>query len=82
MKKNPTYQYIAINMDDNQGEWKKILETHQFGNINEFRANDFEELKEKWVITKLHRVILLDENGKIDNGFVNLFDVKFEKLLH
>lgn len=82
MKKNPSYQFIAINMDDTQEEWKKILETHQFGNINEFRANDFEELKEKWVITKLHRVILLDENGKIDNGFVNLFDVKFEKLLH
>lgn len=81
MKKNPSYQFIAINMDDNQPGWKKILENHQFGSINEFRIANFEDLKEKWVITKLHRVIVLEENGKIKNGFVNLFDVNFEKHL-
>lgn len=80
-KKNPDYQFVAINIDEDQAKWKKVLENHRFGIINEFRAADFEELKDKWVITKLHRTIILDETGKIHNGFVNVFDVKFEENL-
>ncbi|MBC8882764.1 hypothetical protein H9X57_03325 [Flavobacterium piscinae] len=70
-----------MNIDEDQTKWKKVLENHRFGIINEFRAADFEELKDKWVITKLHRSIILDETGKIHNGFVNLFDVKFNDQL-
>lgn len=80
-KNNPDYQFIAINIDEDQAKWKKVLENHRFGTINEFRARNFEELKDKWVITKLHRTIILDETGKIHNGFVNLFDVKFGEYL-
>jgi peroxiredoxin len=80
-KNYPDYQFVAINIDENQIKWKKVLENHRFGIINEFRAADFEELKDKWVITKLHRTIILDETGKIHNGFVNLFDVKFNDQL-
>lgn len=80
-KNNPDYQFVAINIDEDQTKWKKVLENHRFGTINEFRADNFEELKDKWVITKLHRTIILDETGKIHNGFVNLFDVKFAENL-
>lgn len=80
-KNNPEYQFVAINIDEDQTKWKKVLENHRFGTINEFRADNFEELKDKWVITKLHRTIILDQNGKIHNGFVNLFDVKFAENL-
>ncbi len=80
-KSNPDYQFVAINIDEDQTKWKKVLENHRFGTINEFRAHNFEELKDKWVITKLHRTIILDETGKIHNGFVNLFDVKFGEYL-
>ncbi|MEZ4838684.1 TlpA family protein disulfide reductase [Flavobacterium sp.] len=74
---NPNYQFVAINIDEDQTKWKNLLANYRFGTINEFRAANFEELKDKWVITKLHRTIILDENGKIHNGFVNLFDVQF-----
>jgi peroxiredoxin len=76
-KTHPEYQFIGINIDEDQTKWKSILATHNFGSVKEYRANDFEELKEKWVITKLHRTMVIDEEGKIQNGFVNLFEVNF-----
>ena len=80
-RNNPEYQFIAVNIDEEQEKWLKVLENHSFGSIKEFRAENFEDLKEKWVITKLHRTLIIDETGKISNGFVNLFDVKFAENL-
>jgi len=80
-RNNPEYQFIAVNIDEEQDKWLKVLENHSFGSIKEFRAENFEDLKEKWVITKLHRTLIIDETGKISNGFVNLFDVKFAENL-
>jgi peroxiredoxin len=76
-KQYPDYEFIAINIDENHLKWKSILANHNFGSVKEYRAKDFEELKEKWVITKLHRTIIIDHEGKIQNGFVNLFEVNF-----
>jgi hypothetical protein len=33
------------------------------------------------VITKVHRIIILNADGTIKNGFANLFDVNFESNL-
>lgn len=76
-KAYPDYQFIAINIDDNQEEWLQLLKQYKFGVVNEFRATDFEDLKSKWAINKLQRTIIIDQNGTIKNAFVNLFDVKF-----
>ena len=76
-KNYPDYEFIAINIDENHVKWKSILANHNFGPVKEYRAKDFEELKEKWVITKLHRSVILGEDKKIQNGFVNLFEVNF-----
>lgn len=79
--KHNKYNFIAINIDDDTSTWLNSLEKYSFGKIQEFKAANFEELKDKWVITKLHRTLIIDENGKIENGFVNLFDVHFEEYL-
>ena len=76
-KNHPDYEFIAINIDEDQSKWKTILANHNFGFVKEYQAKDFQELKEKWVITKLHRTMIIDKNGKIQNGFVNLFEVNF-----
>lgn len=76
-KAYPDYQFIAINIDDNQEEWLQLLKQYKFGVVNEFRVSDFEDLKSKWAINKLQRTIIIDQNGTIKNAFVNLFDVKF-----
>jgi peroxiredoxin len=76
--KYPNYQFIAINLDKDQKEWLELLSNYKFENIQEFRCANFEDIKNKWAITKIHRALVLDENGKIKNAFTNLFDVKFE----
>jgi hypothetical protein len=76
--KHPDYEFIAINVDCNQEEWKKQLENYKFDGIREMRAANFEDLKEKWVINKIHRTLILNADGTINNAFVSLFDVKFE----
>lgn len=80
-KKHPDYQFIAINIDNNHDKWLATLSNYNFGTVNEFRINDFNELKEKWAFTKLQRTIVIDEKGTIKYGFENLFDVNFPKCL-
>lgn len=75
--KYPSYNFVAVNVDDNEAKWKNNLSKYKFNNVTEFRVKDFEELKQKWVITKIHRVIITNADGTINNAFVNLFDVKF-----
>ncbi len=80
-KKHKNYQFIAINVDQSQEKWISDVRNSKFQNVKEYRCVNFEELKEKWVINKIHRTIITNENGTIDNAFVSLFDINFEKLL-
>ena len=79
--KYPNYEFIAINLDKDQKEWLELLSNYKFEGIQEYRCANFEDIKNKWAITKIHRTLVLDGNGKIKNAFTNLFDVKFEKEL-
>lgn len=78
---HPEYQFIAINLDDDQKAWKNLLTNYKFEGIQEYRCDNFEDLKNKWAITKIQRALILDGNGKIKDAFTNLFDVKFEDKL-
>ncbi|WP_306350436.1 TlpA family protein disulfide reductase [Flavobacterium sp. '19STA2R22 D10 B1'] len=76
--KYPNTQFVAVNIEDSYADWKKILAKYQFDGITELRAPNFEDLKDKWVITKIHRTMVTNADGTIENAFTNLFDVKFE----
>lgn len=83
LKKNhPEYQFLAINLDSDQNKWSAQVSDYNFNSRNEYRASNFDEIKKNWVITKIHRTIILDENGVIKNAFANLFDVNFEENLN
>lgn len=79
--KYPNYQFIAINVDENSNDWKTELKKHTFEPALELHASNFEELKEKWIINKIHRTMIINANGTIKNAFVSLFDVNFEEHL-
>jgi len=80
-KKYPNFQFIAINLNDTQEEWKDMLSNYNFNGIIELRCANFEDIKTKWAINKIHRTIVLNNNGKIKNAFTNIFDVNFENNL-
>jgi hypothetical protein len=64
-------------LNDSEEVWRKLLSDYTFSGISEYRCADFEELKAKWVITKVHRTIVLGENGSISNAFTNVFELNF-----
>jgi thioredoxin family protein len=76
--KHPDLNFIAINMDDSKEDWLKTLTNYDFRDTIELHASDLQKLKDEWVITKIHRVMLLNPDGTIKNAFVSLFDVNFE----
>ncbi|MFC7772763.1 thioredoxin-like domain-containing protein [Flavobacterium sp. GCM10027622] len=78
--KHPDWDFIAVNIDDTYETWRKTLEEYNLSE-NELHAADFKEIKDKWVITKIHRAMLINANGTINNGFVSLFDANFERYL-
>jgi len=80
-KKYPGYQFVGININDSQEEWKTLLAKYKFDGITELRCADFEDIKAKWVITKIHRTIILGDKGTIKNAFSNIFELNFENEL-
>lgn len=80
-KKYPHYEYIAVNLDEDQEKWLKTVNNFNFSGIREVRAANFEEIRTRWAITKIHRTIVLDRNGVIKNGFTNVFSNDFSKHL-
>jgi hypothetical protein len=80
-KNNPNYNFIGINIDEDHTKWLNAVQKNNHGTVNEFRAKNVEDLKDKWVITKLQRTIVTDNNAIIKNAFVNLFDVRFQEEL-
>jgi peroxiredoxin len=74
---HPEYQYIAINLDEDQKSWVDLLRNYKFEGIQEYRCANFEDVKNKWAITKINRTLILDSSGKIKDAFTNLFEVKF-----
>ena len=78
-EKHPELNFIGINIDDTFEEWHNKLSDFNHKNIVEIHAVNSEAIKEKWVVYKIHRSIILNADGTIKNAFVNLFDVNFEK---
>ena len=79
--KYPDYQFVGINLDKDQDEWNIALSKYKFDGIIELRSNDFEDIKSKWAIMKVHRAIVLNSDGKIKTAFTNIFNVDFENNL-
>lgn len=79
--KHPDYVFVGINLDKDQDIWKSKLSHFSHSGVTEYRCTNFEDLRAKWAIMKVHRTIILHEDGSIKNAFTNLFDLNFEKEL-
>ncbi|MCW4468017.1 thioredoxin family protein [Flavobacterium sp. MFBS3-15] len=79
-KTHPTVDFIAVNVDEND-EWDNIASEYDSANVLQLRAADFNELRDKWVITKIKRTIILNPGGTIKDAFTYLMDDKFEEAL-
>jgi len=76
--RHPEYQFVAVCLDKDQEKWVNLLGNYKTDGIIELRCKDFEDLKAKWAITKVHRTIILGPDGKIKNAFTSIFDIQFD----
>lgn len=80
-QKHPDWDFVAVNIDDSTDSWKENLAKYNFKDAIELHSTNFSLIKDKWVITKIHRTMLLNADGTIRNGFVSIFDANFEEYL-
>jgi peroxiredoxin len=80
-KKYPDYNFVAVNVDSDTQKWQNELSGYKFGAIIETKCSNFEDLQAKWAITKIHRTLIIDADGTINNAFTGLFDSNFEENL-
>jgi hypothetical protein len=80
-KKYPQYHFIGVNINDKESKWRTTLFSNKLNILKQYHCVDFEDLREKWAITKIHRTIVVNKDKKIINAFTNIFDVNFEENL-
>jgi hypothetical protein len=80
-KKHPDYDFISICVDDNPEKWLSLLKNYKFSGIQEYKVENFDDVKDHWVVNKIHRTMIINADGTINNAFVSLFDVTFESHL-
>lgn len=84
IQNNPKIDVIAISLDEDYNDWKSFLDKNKnipHPKIHHYLITDFNDSKKKWVITRVTRASIIDQNAKIINGFVNIFDAQFDKKL-
>ncbi|MHC5202197.1 TlpA family protein disulfide reductase [Myroides sp. LJL119] len=75
---NPNLQVISVCIDGEQQDWKNFIQAYSDPNLIKLRSTDFKEMKEKWIITKIQRTMILNQDGTIKDAFVNIFDKNIE----
>jgi len=73
-KKHPQLAFICINIDNDQRVLTLLDRMQTNSHTIYLQSEDFEKLREKWILLKLNRAIYINSNGTINDGFVNIFD--------
>ena len=84
LEKYPNIDAVGICLDDNSEDWRYFWNKNKNvpnSKIRQYRMKDLTSLKKNWVITRVTRASVVDKDGKIVKGFVNIFDPHFEKEL-
>lgn len=84
IENHPNVDLIAVNLDEGYKDWIAFLEKNRrfvHPKIKHYQTSDFENLKEKWVVTRETRASIIDKNAQIIKGFTNIFESTFDKQL-
>ncbi|WP_010257937.1 thioredoxin-like domain-containing protein, partial [Myroides injenensis] len=79
LNNNPDIQIVSVCIDGEQNEWVDFVSNYKHQNLIELRSTDFKKMKDKWIITKIQRSMILNSDGTINNAFVNIFDRNIDK---
>ena len=73
--KYPDFDYVGINVNDDQVQWLQNIASIKDKKDARFqyRTDNVEELLSTLVIKNLNKVIVVDKDGKIAEGFANIY---------
>ncbi|TRZ45191.1 TlpA family protein disulfide reductase [Robertkochia solimangrovi] len=75
-EKFPNCRFIGINIDSDQKMWKDgLIAANMIEDTNQFRARSFDYLINTLGYIQPNRVIVVGKNGKVIEGFGNIFNV-------
>ena len=65
-QKKPNYNFVGINVQTNDDDWKVLTQTAGFNNSNQYRADNFEELTRALIVYPLNKCIITDNEMIVD----------------
>lgn len=79
--KYPEFNFIGVNVNDENDKWVKHIKQHKFNSSMEYRFDDARKARISLVINDLSKTIVLDRKGKILNSHANIHRTDFESEL-
>ena len=79
--KYPEFNFIGINVNDENDKWLRHIQQHKFNADMEYRFDNARNARVSLVINDLSKTIVLDKNGKILNSHANIHRTDFESEL-
>ncbi|QLE02568.1 hypothetical protein HX109_13730 [Galbibacter sp. BG1] len=75
-KEYPDYNYVGVNVNKDRKEWLDNLEfiSNKGDTLPQYQTDNIDELLATLVIKSLNKIIVVDKNGKIIEGFGDIFD--------
>lgn len=80
-RKYPEFNFIAININDENDKWLRLVEKNKFDRSKEYRFSQKEQASKQLMLTDINKTIVLDKNGVILNSHANLHNANFENEL-
>ncbi|GLB49225.1 hypothetical protein Y10_15930 [Neptunitalea sp. Y10] len=77
----PKVNFVGVNLDLPQNEWRNTLKKFNLNTENQYRVTDFNKTNKKLLLNKMNKVIVLDHEGIIVNAFADIYDIDFTSLL-
>ncbi|MEP0264380.1 thioredoxin-like domain-containing protein [Dokdonia sp.] len=79
--KYPEFNFIGVNVNDENNKWIKHIRQHEFDPSMEYRFNNARDARKSLVINDISKTIVLDKKGRILNSHANIHRTNFESEL-
>ncbi len=79
-RKHPTLKFVGIDANHVDYNWKSYVKANKFNPVNQFRL-DTKSNDNDWLLINYSRIILVDKNGVLRNGFTHFSNRKLERQL-
>src|SRR5690606_11705480 len=74
-EKYPDVNYIRINVNDDHEQWLQNVASikNEEDGKTQYRTDNVEELLSNFVLKNLNKIIVVDQEGKIAEGFAHIY---------